>query len=471
MSVLEYQSGITTPKKDSRPLYIIHLSQFHSWLDRLSETARNWVRETAMPAKVASCIPLPGSDGHIQAAALIIDENIIWQSAMAANTLPAGSWIADMAFAEQACPADIQLGWGLAQYHFAPHKPEKSTDRKALLAIVRKDQDKAVDAQVRGIHIVREMINQPANKMTPQGIEAAAKKIAQTFSAKMKVTKGKVLESYAPAIHIVGRAAEIPPRLIDMSWGDKGPVITLVGKGISFDSGGLDIKPSRAMEMMKKDMGGAAHVLGLAAALMAAKVNIRLRVLVAAAENAISERAMRPLDVIDTAAGIAVEVGNTDAEGRLVLADALHYALHDKDHPSPDFVVDFATLTGAARVALGTECPALFCNHPGTARQLMDLGARLDDPLWQLPLFEAYDRFLDAGQAGLSSTGHSGFGGAITAALFLRRFVGKQADWAHIDVMAWNLSSRPGRPKGGEAMGLRTLFAFIHERAKKPAKK
>ena len=217
-----------------------------------------------------------------------------------------------------------------------------------------------MDAQVRGIHIVREMINQPANKMTPQGIEVAAKKIAQTFSAKIKVTKGKVLENYAPAIHIVGRAAEIPPRLIDMSWGDKGPVITLVGKGISFDSGGLDIKPSRAMEMMKKDMGGAAHVLGLAAALMAAKVNIRLRVLVAAAENAISERAMRPLDVIDTAAGIAVEVGNTDAEGRLVLADALHYALHDKDHPSPDFVVDFATLTGAARVALGTECPHCF---------------------------------------------------------------------------------------------------------------
>jgi leucyl aminopeptidase len=174
---------------------------------------------------------------------------------------------------------------------------------------------------------------------------------------------------------------------------------------------------------------------------------------------------MRPLDVIETAAGIDVEVGNTDAEGRLVLADAIYHALHDKDHHAPDLLVDFATLTGAARVALGTECPALFCNQSDTAQRLMQLGEELDDPVWQLPLFEPYDRFLDSGQAGLSSTGNSGYGGAITAALFLRRFVGRTTDWAHLDVMSWNLSSRPGRPKGGEAMGLRTLFALITERA------
>ena len=465
MSVIEYQSGITLPTPDSRPLYIIHLSCFDAWLNSLSEAGQSWVRETAMPAKAGNCITLPDKQGQLGAAALLIDKNIIWESAGAASKLPAASWAPEMTFAAEASLGDIQLGWGLAQYHFAPHKPEKATAQKATLALSKKQQDRAIEAQIMGTHITREMVNQPANKMTPQGIEEAAKKIAQTYSANVKVVKGKVLEGYAPAVHIVGRAAEIPPRLIDMSWGEEGPAITLVGKGISFDSGGLDIKPSRAMELMKKDMGGAAHVLGLAAALMAAKVKIRLRVLVAAAENAISERAMRPLDVIDTAAGIAVEVGNTDAEGRLVLADALHYALHDKDYPEPDFVVDFATLTGAARVALGTECPALFCNHTTTAQQLMRLGAERDDPLWQLPLFEAYERYLDAGQAGLSSTGHSGYGGAITAALFLRRFVGKQTDWAHIDVMAWNLSSRPGRPKGGEAMGLRTLFAFIQERA------
>jgi len=275
------------------------------------------------------------------------------------------------------------------------------------------------------------------------------------------------LESYAPAWHTVGRAAGIGPRMIQLLWGDGGPVITLVGKGISFDSGGLDIKPSKAMEIMKKDMGGAAHVLGIAAALMTAGINCRLRVLIAAAENAISAQAMRPLDVIDTAAGIPVEVGNTDAEGRLVLADALYHALHDDDHPEPDFLLDFATLTGAARIALGTECPALFCNQAQTARDMMDLGKDVDDPVWQLPLFDAYDRYLDSGQAGLSSTGNAGgYGGAITAALFLRRFTGKQVNWAHIDVMAWNLSARPGRPKGGEAMGLRTSFAYIKQLAK-----
>ena len=467
MSVTKTQTGIVEPAKDTCPLFIVCQKNLDRWLDSLPKAQQNWVRETALPAKAGTCITLPSTDGHISAAALITDKNLIWESAGAANRLPAGSWAADLTFAGEADLRKIQLGWGLAQYHFAPHRPEKDPNNKAQLALAKTDQDRGVHAQLKGIHIAREMINQPANKMTPQGIEAAAKEIAQTYSAKVKVTKGKVLEGYAPALHIVGRAAEIPPRLIDMSWGDEGPLITLVGKGISFDSGGLDIKPSRAMELMKKDMGGAAHVLGLAAALMEAGIKIRLRVLVAAAENAISERAMRPLDVIETAAGIAVEVGNTDAEGRLVLADALHYAFNDKDHPSPDFVVDFATLTGAARVALGTECPALFCNHDDTAKALMQLGGELDDPLWQLPLFEAYERFLDAGQAGLSSTGHSGYGGAITAALFLRRFVGKKADWAHIDVMAWNLSSRPGRPKGGEAMGLRALFAFIEARAKK----
>ena len=467
MSVTKTQTGIVEPAKDTRPLYIVCQKNFNVWLDSLTEAQQNWVRETAMPTKAGTCITLPNIDGHIGGAALLTDKNLIWESAGAASRLPSGSWAPELTFSKAASLGDIQLGWGLAQYHFAPHRPDKDPDNKAQLALAKRDQDRGVEAQVRGIHIAREMINQPANKMTPQGIEAAAKEIAQTYSAKVKVTKGKVLESYAPALHIVGRAAEIPPRLIDMSWGDEGPLIPLVGKGISFDSGGLDIKPSRAMELMKKDMGGAAHVLGLAAALMEAGIKIRLRVLVAAAENAISERAMRPLDVIETAAGIAVEVGNTDAEGRLVLADALHYAFNDKDHPAPDFVADFATLTGAARVALGTECPALFCNQDDTAQQLMQLGTKLDDPLWQLPLFEAYERFLDAGQAGLSSTGHSGYGGAITAALFLRRFVGKKADWAHIDVMAWNLSSRPGRPKGGEAMGLRALFAFIEARAKK----
>ena len=212
------------------------------------------------------------------------------------------------------------------------------------------------------------------------------------------------------------------PRLLDLHWGKAGPKITLIGKGITFDSGGLDLKPSKTMEMMKKDMGGAATVLGLATALMESRVEIQLRVIVAAAENAVSERSMRPLDIIDTRAGIKVEVGNTDAEGRLVLADAITHALED----NPDFIIDFATLTGAARVALGTELPALFCNDEQTAIGILDVAKAQQDPLWRLPLFDDYERHLDAGYAALSSTGLSGYGGAITAALFLRRFAGKE---------------------------------------------
>ena len=298
--------------------------------------------------------------------------------------------------------------------------------------------------------------------MSPAGLEESARDLAARFGAAIEVTAGAALESGFPAINTVGRAAEIAPRLIDIRWGDSGPAITLIGKGITFDSGGLDLKPSKAMELMKKDMGGAATVLGLAAALMTADMPIRLRVLVPAAENAVSAQSMRPLDVIDTRAGIPVEVGNTDAEGRLVLADAIDLACEDE----PDFMIDFATLTGAARVALGTELPALFCNRDDTADDILAAATDADDPLWRLPLFDPYERHLDGGHVALSSTGASGYGGAITAALFLRRFAGKQTNWAHIDVMAWNLGSRPGRPKGGEAMGLRALFTYIEGLAK-----
>ena len=296
--------------------------------------------------------------------------------------------------------------------------------------------------------------------MTPATLAEEATALAKQFNAKISITTGDDLAEHYPAIHTVGRAAEVAPRLIDMQWGDKGPIITLVGKGVTFDSGGLDLKPSKAMEMMKKDMGGSAHVLGLAMAIMMTNLPIRLRVLIGAAENAVSEKSMRPMDVMNTRAGIKVEVGNTDAEGRLVLADALDLALED----NPDFMVDFATLTGAARVALGTECPALFCNHDDTAKAIMDAGNTENDPLWHMPLFEPYDAQLDnGGHMALSSTGASGYGGAITAALFLRRFTGKDVNWAHIDVMAWNLASKPGRPKGGEAMGLRAIYNYIEQ--------
>ena len=466
MTILSCRTGLTAATTGSLTLFIVQKEKFDAFTAAQPDSQQLWLKATEFSAKTGRFTCLPDWTGRLTSAVVVIGRTPLWDIAQAAQDLPAGSWHPDLTFAADITVADIQLGWGLAHYKFAPYKTTNTV--KALPELALSDKAVCTDssALVLGTHITREMINLPANQMTPAGIEQAARDIAQACSARFSAVSGEALESYAPALHIVGRAAEIGPRMIELLWGDAGPVITLVGKGISFDSGGLDIKPSKAMEIMKKDMGGAAHVLGIAAALMTAGVNCRLRVLIAAAENAISERAMRPLDVINTAAGIPVEVGNTDAEGRLVLADALYHALHDDEHPEPDFLLDFATLTGAARIALGTECPALFCNQTQTARDMMALGEKIDDPVWQLPLFDAYDRYLDASQAGLSSTGNAGgYGGAITAALFLRRFTGKQVNWAHIDVMAWNLSTRPGRPKGGEAMGLRTSFAYIKQLA------
>ena len=467
MTILSCRTGLTAATATSLPLFIVQKEHFDAFAAAQADTQQDWLRTIKFSAKTGQFTCLPDQTGRMTSAVVVIGGSPLWDIAQAAKDLPEGIWHPDLTFAANITVGEIQLGWGLAQYKFAPHK---TTDTETALPKLALD-DKAVctdsSALVLGTHITREMVNLPANQMTPAGIEQAAYEIAQAYSARFSVVSGEALERYAPALHIVGRAAEIGPRMIELLWGDSGPLITLVGKGISFDSGGLDIKPSKAMEIMKKDMGGAAHVLGIAAALMTAGVKCRLRVLIAAAENAISAQAMRPLDVIDTAAGIPVEVGNTDAEGRLVLADALYHALHDDDHPEPDFLLDFATLTGAARIALGTECPALFCNQTQTARDMMALGKTIDDPVWQLPLFDAYDRHLDTGQAGLSSTGNTGgYAGAITAALFLRRFTGKEVNWAHIDVMAWNLSARPGRPKGGEAMGLRTSFSYIKQLAK-----
>ena len=355
------------------------------------------------------------------------------------------------------------LGWALEHYDFSVYRaPKFKPAPVAKLAVADAALRKRVAALAEATALVRDLINAPANHLTPKALEASARKLSRDFGGKISITKGAALAKKFPAIHAVGRAAEVPPRLIDLRWGRKGKRVTLIGKGITFDSGGLDIKPSSAMEIMKKDMGGAAHVLGLAQLVMALKLPLRLRVLIPAAENAISAQAMRPLDVIDTAAGIPVEVGNTDAEGRLVLADALHLATQEDN----DVVIDFATLTGAARVALGTNLPALFCNDADLQQELLAHGDKMRDPLWALPLHAPYDAQLDQGYAALSSTGAARYGGAITAALFLQRFLAKPQKWAHIDVMAWNLSARPGHPKGGEAMGMRAVFSLLEAWAK-----
>jgi leucyl aminopeptidase len=456
-----------------KTLIIVHVDDWETWHSTADHLARNWITAQKFSGNPGTALAIPTADGEIERAVGVVGKHGVWDGAGLAKSLPLATWAIDRAsgsaLSDEACEM-LALGWALSQYRFERYKNTPPTgEAPNCLQIPAGSNRERLLGLVQGVWLCRNLINIPANHMTPKGLEDAARNLATQFSAGMTVISGPELETACPALHTVGRAAEVGPRMIDMSWGRTGPKITLVGKGITFDTGGLDLKPSKAMEMMKKDMGGAATVLGLAAAIMAAQLPVQLRVLVAAAENAVSERAMRPLDVINTRAGIKVEVGNTDAEGRLVLADALTMALEGAlegarektREEEADFVIDFATLTGAARVALGTELPALFCNQDDTADQIIDASNAAGDPLWRLPLFDDYDRHLDNGHVTLSSTGGSGYGGAITAALFLRRFAGQTSNWAHIDVMAWNLGSRPGRPKGGEAMGLRAIFRYI----------
>ena len=322
--------------------------------------------------------------------------------------------------------------------------------------------DKAeVNRLARGIAITRDLFNLPANDLGPQDLADAAKKIARTHKASITVIKGKdLLTKNYPSIHAVGRASSRPPCLIDLRWGKtSSPKITLVGKGVCFDSGGLDIKPASGMLNMKKDMGGAAQVLGLAHMIMDSGLSVRLRVLIPAVENAISGDAFRPRDVLQTRKGLTVEVGNTDAEGRLILSDALTEASKEK----PEMVIDFATLTGAARVAVGTDLPALFCNNDDLAKKIMDYGLKNNDPVWRLPLWAGYKHLIESNVADLSSTGSTPFGGAITAALFLENFIETDTPWAHIDLMAYNTKARPGRPEGGEAQAIRGIYAMLKD--------
>ena len=451
--------GLGNAQPDTRQLLLLTPDGYDVWLSGSDADTRGWMQANSFTGKAGKAILLPPAS-TVSAVAVIDPGQAIWDAAAISKSLPAGSWSIHDGSDPTIERGQVCLGWALAQYAFTTYRDGSEASLRSLdLATAcpqSADRDRIV-ALATGTALCRDLINAPPNHMTPQGLEDAARDLAGRFGASCEVTADAALEEGFPAINTVGRAAEVAPRLIDMRWGNAGPSITLIGKGITFDSGGLDLKPSKAMELMKKDMGGAATVLGLAAAVMTAALPVRLRVLVPTAENAVSSKSMRPLDVIDTRAGMPVEVGNTDAEGRLVLADAITLACEEE----PDFMIDFATLTGAARVALGTELPALFCNHDETADGILAAAAAADDPLWRLPLFEPYERHLDAGHVALSSTGPSGYGGAITAALFLRRFAGKTTNWAHIDVMAWNLGGRPGRPKGGEAMGLRALFTYI----------
>jgi leucyl aminopeptidase len=431
-------------------------------VEHLPTAARNWLAATGGELGVGQVLPVPDSEGHLQGALLCLpDENSPgsdpFLAANLSSSLPSGSY----AFAQvPPNPALAALGFLLGSYHFTRYKC-KSLKNVQLVAPQGADAD-AVSRVAEGVCLARDLINTPANDMGPAELEQAARDLAAKHGAAITVITGdELLAKNFPLIHAVGRAHPREPRLIDITWGrPDAPKVTLVGKGVCFDTGGLDIKPSSAMLLMKKDMGGAAVSLGLAHMVMDAGLDVRLRLLVPAVENSVSGDSFRPGDILPSRKGLSVEIGNTDAEGRLVLADALALA----DEEEPQLLLDFATLTGAARVALGPDIPPFFTSDDDFAAVLATHGQQQHDPVWRLPLWPGYDSMLNSPIADINNTGKGGHAGAITAALFLKRFVGKAKTYAHFDVFGWNPASKPGRPEGGEAHAIRAVFAYLQAR-------
>jgi len=444
-------SGVT-----GTPLIILASSMYNTWLAEQSMHIQNWLNSTKFNAKGLSLIP--SSEGKLAQVIFVTDEiDSYWLCGELVNQLPEGQY--------QISGSDEQIllaafSWGLGAYRFDRYKTYDK--RSPQLVLPTQSQVERAQKWVRSVSIVRDLVNTPASDMMPQHLGETMENLGREFGAKVtQIIGDELLEQNYPTIHMVGRASEHLPRLIDLTWGDENaPKVTLVGKGVCFDSGGLDIKSVDGMRYMKKDMGGAAHVIGLAHQIMASNLPIRLRVLVPAVENVISANAFRPGDVIKTRKGIMVEIDNTDAEGRLVLCDALAEANSDK----PELIIDFATLTGAMRVALGTELPGFFSNDDAVAMGITASGLKVQDPVWRMPLYKPYMTLFSSEIADMTNCSKGPFGGAITAALYLEAFVDKDISWTHFDIMAWNSRKLPGRPLGGEAFGIRAVFDYLHSR-------
>lgn len=442
------------------PLSLVVERSFKEWLDGQEEGLRRWVTSTGFTAKPGSVCLLPSASGALAGvAAGIVSADDPWACGGLSTTLPqgdyylAGEWSA-------AVKERLALGWGLGAYQFTRYRQAKPPT--ARLSVDSTCDLRQVRAQIQAIGLVRDLINTPAEDLMPEHLADTMVVLGKEFGARVEQVVGDaLLEQNFPAIHAVGRASVHAPRLLDLRWGEEGnPRLTLVGKGVCFDSGGLDLKSANGMRLMKKDMGGAAHALGLARLIMSTGLPVRLRVLVAAVENAVAGNALRPGDVIRSRKGLTIEIDNTDAEGRLILCDALAEGATEQ----PELLIDFATLTGAARVALGTEVPALFSNSDELAAGLLAAAEEQQDPLWRLPLYNPYREMLDSKIADIANAANAPYAGAITAALFLREFVPEETAWAHVDVMAWNTRSRPGRPEGGEAMGIRAVSHYLRQR-------
>ena len=455
------RNALIQPDKgqDAQAIHLVNKDGLPSWLASLNARQRAAVAAQKFEGGGYEYAVVPDDDGWFVVSGVANPERLSsWCMAKLAEVLPAGTY---RRAGGDAGPA--LLGWVTGQYRFDRYRSEPAVQGPRILLT---GQVKAIGpamAEAEATAWVRDLVNTPAEDMGPAELEHAAEGLAKAFKAELKVTRGDALERGFPMVHMVGRAAarDKAPRMIELEWGNpKHPRLAIIGKGVTFDSGGLDLKPGSSMLLMKKDMGGAAHALALARLVMASGLKVRLHLLVPAAENSVSGNAFRPGDVLKSRAGISVEIGNTDAEGRLLLGDALARAGEEK----PELIVDFATLTGAARSALGPDLPALFARREETASALLTAGKEADDACWQLPLWDGYREYLKSDIADINNSHTNGYAGASVAALFLDKFVPEGTDWAHFDTFAWRPVAKPGRPKGGDALGLRATWRMLQNR-------
>lgn len=443
----------------ARLIHVVQPDRFSDWLAQQPARTRTAVAANKVVGKPGNRAILPGDGAEDWAMLLVCNEaeSSPWRIASLGDGLPEGTY--RLADGE---PGAAMLGWALAQHKFTRYRTAEPQGARVLLT----GEPARIEEIVRlaeATALVRDLVDTGASDMGPGELEEIVTALAKKHSATVTCVRGDALAEGYPMIHAVGRAAakHRAPRLIELEWGDPAhPRIALVGKGVCFDSGGLDIKPSSGMRLMKKDMGGAAHMIALAGLVMAAKLNVRLHLLIPAVENVISADAFRPGDVLRTRQGLTVENTNTDAEGRLILADALTKAAEG----APELILDYATLTGAARVALGPDLPPVFANDETLAADFLAAGTAAYDPLWRLPLWDGYDDMLRSDVADMVNSPDGGFAGAVTAALFLRRFVPRSVAWAHVDTFAWRPAAKPARPKGGEALGLRAAWGVLKNR-------
>lgn len=445
--------------QQTTPIELVANTDLDDWLESQDEVTKKWAKQHQFEGKENQFFVLPDDDGSPGKVFAGIGKKASVKSLGAlAHRLPRQSYVLSNATDEDTYV--LALGWGMGTYRYDVYRT-KEKDKKTTAKLYVDSKFKSINDELDAVNLSRDLINTPAGDLLPHNFEVAVRKVCKQFEIDLSVTTGEeLLEAGFRTIHAVGRASVSAPRLLDFSWGSEdAPKVTLIGKGVCFDSGGLDLKTAAGMLDMKKDMGGAAITLGLAKLIMTRQLNVRLRVLLPAVENAVSANAYHPRDVIHTYKGTTVEVGNTDAEGRLILCDAITLATED----DPKLIIDFATLTGAARIALGPDLPAMYCNRDEIATEILESSQTVEEPVWRLPLFKSYRSMLDSKVADLSSTGSTPLGGSITAALFLEHFV-NDTPWVHFDLMASNTRTRPAHPEGGEGSVLRTLFHYLHSR-------